>query len=133
MKKYTALLSGITFCLAAAPYTVLAADQVRDQDQTRDQLQSQDRLKEQDKTIYGSELMTEQERNLHREQMRNAKTEQERKQIQNEHHQLMQKRAKERGVTLPETPPPRGMGPGKCGGGKCGGGKGPGAGGGKAR
>lgn len=71
-------------------------------------------------------MMTAEERNEYRERMRAAKTEQEREQIRNEHHQQMQARAKERGVTLPPEPPVRGsrgppgggMGPGGTGGGR---------------
>jgi hypothetical protein len=64
-------------------------------------------------TIYGSQLMTEQERAEHRDRMRAAKTDQEREKIRLDHHKKMQARAKERGVTLPEEPPPRGGGQGK--------------------
>ncbi len=61
--------------------------------------------------IYGSELMTAQERTEHRDRMRAAKTPEEREQIRAEHHERMQARAKERGVTLPDQPPMR-RGPG---------------------
>jgi hypothetical protein len=63
--------------------------------------------------IYGSQLMTEQERAEHRAKMRAAKTEAEREKIRLDHHKKMQARAKERGVTLPDEPPPRGGGKGK--------------------
>src|SRR3989344_5573541 len=65
--------------------------------------------------IYGSQLMTQQERNEYSNRMRAAKTEQEREQIRKEHHEQMKIRAKEKGVTLPDEPPARGrgMGPGK--------------------
>ncbi len=67
-----------------------------------------------DEPIYGSQMMTEQERMEYRNQMMNAKSDQEREQIRMEHHTQMQARAKERGVTLPENPPMgKGMGPGK--------------------
>ncbi len=62
--------------------------------------------------VYGYELMTEQERAEHRKQMRSFKTEQEREKFRLEHHKKMQERAKERGVTLPEQPLPRGKGMG---------------------
>ena len=65
--------------------------------------------------IYGSQLMTEQERNEHRNRMRNAANAEEREQIRNEHHKRMRERAKQQGVELPEEPPARGnkgMGPG---------------------
>ena len=58
--------------------------------------------------IYGSQLMTEQERAEHRAKMRAAKTDAEREKIRLDHHKKMQARAKERGVTLPDEPPPRG-------------------------
>jgi len=76
--------------------------------------------------IYGSQLMTQQERNEFRDRMHAAKTEQEREQIRKEHHEKMQLRAKEKGVALPDEPPApgRGMRPG-------GGGMGPGMGGGR--
>jgi len=86
-----------------------------------DQTQDQER-------IYGSQLMTQDERNAYRAKMRAAKTEQEREKIRNEHHKQMMARAKERGVTLPDVPPAGGgmMGPG--GGMRQGGGMGSGGG-----
>lgn len=64
----------------------------------------------QDQPIYGSQLMTEQERSEYRAQMRAATTEQEREQIRLEHHREMQERAREMGVELPDEPPAMGMG-----------------------
>jgi len=55
-----------------------------------------------DDSVYGWELMTEQERNEHREKMQSMHTEQEREAYRIEHHKMMQERAKERGVSLPE-------------------------------
>ncbi|QDZ30642.1 hypothetical protein FAY22_15850 [Noviherbaspirillum sp. UKPF54] len=83
-------------------------------------------------TIYGSQLMTADERAAYREKMRAAKTSAERERLRTEHHKEMQARAKERGVTLPDAPsgrshrgrgmgPRGGMGPGR------GAGAGPGA------
>src|SRR5512145_2487155 len=91
-----------------------------EQDRTKEKIQTQ--TKEQER-IYGSEMMTEKERNEYRERMRNSKTEQEREKIRNEHHERMLARAKERGVKIPDEPPAKGggMGPGR--------GMGPGAGG----
>jgi len=68
----------------------------------------------QDEQIYGSQLMTQQERIEYRTKMRAAKTAQEREQIRNEYHEQLKERAKESGVTLPDEPPGRGggMGPG---------------------
>ena len=82
--------------------------------------------------IYGYRMMNDQERNEYREKMRNARTADERQAVRNEHHKLMEARAKERGVTLPEQRgpgaggPSKGMGPGTGMG--PGGGMGPGAG-----
>jgi hypothetical protein len=118
MYNKTLAMTAITGVLVLAGAPALAEDQVRDQTRQQDQ-------------IYGSQLMTEQERNQYRNQMRSAKTVQEREQIRAEHHKQMQARAKERGVTIPDEPPVRGggMGPGGGGMGPGGGGMGPGGGG----
>lgn len=76
--------------------------------------------------IFGSQLMTEQERNEHRNAMRSARTDEERSTIRAKHHEQMLQRAQERGVTLPATPPEQrpyagqrgGMGPGMGAGGQ---------------
>ncbi len=86
--------------------------------------------------VYGSQLMTPQERNEYRQQMHSAKTVQERERIRSEHHQRMVERAKARGLTLPDMPPVGtggGMGPGRNmnPGGGMGSGNGMGAGGGR--
>jgi len=106
---YAAVLAALLPAMATVAY---AADQ--------DRVQTQPPI--QDNQIYGSQLMTQQERNEYRARIQSAKTEQEREQIRKQHHEQMQVRAKERGVTLPAEPPPRGMG----------GGMGPGYGGGPA-
>lgn len=62
--------------------------------------------------IYGSQLMTREERIGHRNKMRSLRTQEEREAYRQEHHRLMQERAKERGVAMPDAPPPRGMGMG---------------------
>ena len=83
-----------------------------------------------DAPIYGSQLMTNQERIEHRNKLRAAKTAEEREQVRLQHHEQMQLRAKEQGVALPDAPPVqgggmgRGMGPGSGMG--PGGGMGPG-------
>ena len=82
--------------------------------------------------IYGSELMTEQERMEHRTKMQNMKTMEERERYKMEHHKAMQERAKERGVTMPGSPQMHnGMDGGMNGG--SGGGMGGGGGGGGGR
>lgn len=77
--------------------------------------------------IFGSQLMTPEERAAYRTKMRAATSAEEREKIRKEHHEAMKLRAKERGVTIPDEPPPMGggMGPG-------GGGRGPGGGRGRA-
>jgi len=62
--------------------------------------------------IYGSQLMTAQERNEYQQRMRELKTVQERDALRKDHHAKMQVRANERDVTLPVEPPARGMGAG---------------------
>lgn len=94
-------------------------DRTRDQDRIRDMTQQSEPARERvqaEERVYGFQLMTEQERNEHRMRMRNARTEQEREQIRAEHHERMKVRAKERGVTLPDEPLPRGTGRGMGGG-----------------
>lgn len=78
--------------------------------------------------IYGYRMMNDAERNEYREKMRNARSAGERQALRDEHHKLMETRAKERGVTLPDARGP-GRGPGGERGPQAGGpGKGPGAG-----
>ncbi len=91
-----ALLAGVTSVAVAQEQVPPAKQQAQDQEY-----------------IYGSQLMTEQERAEHRAKMRAAKTDQEREKIRLDHHKKMQARAKERGVTLPDEPLPRGGGKGK--------------------
>jgi hypothetical protein len=89
-----------------------------------------------DEPIYGSQLMTRQERMEHRAKMNAAKSVQERDQVRLEHHEQMKLRAKERGVSLPDAPQAQGMGmgPGRgMGGMGPGGGMGGGMGGGRGR
>jgi hypothetical protein len=83
--------------------------------------------------VYGSQMMTEQERNEHRAQLRAAKSEEEREQIRRAHHDHMRQRAQERGMTLPDEPPARGGGTGLGPGPGAGPGTGPGGGAGPGR
>lgn len=112
MKK---LLFTGAFLLCALPLTAgvtLAADPLPTQAQPQEQEQEQ---------VYGSQLMTDQERVEYRARMRATKTPEEREQVRKEHHRTMQERAKAQGVTLPDEPPAigglrgsqgMGMGPG---------------------
>lgn len=54
--------------------------------------------------VYGSQLMTPEERAAYRAKLRAAKTPEERIKIRAEHHQEMQQRAEKAGVTLPPLP-----------------------------
>jgi hypothetical protein len=83
-----------------------------------------------DETVFGSQLMTQQERNEHRLRMQSANTAAERETVRAEHHERMLERARQQGVTLPETPPAQGTGRGMGGGRGTGpgGGMGPGPG-----
>ena len=110
------LVAGVALTASVPPAHAADQAQTRDQDQT--QTRDQDR-------IYGYELMTPQERAEHRAKIRSLKTVQEREQYRLEHHKKMQERARERGVTLPDEPLPRGRGAGP---GMGGGGPGPGGG-----
>ena len=126
----TSFAAGVAGTLVISTKPISAAEQDRSKDKIQTQSKEQER-------IYGSELMTEKERNEYRERMRTAKTEQERERIRNEHHEKMRVRAKQKGVTLPDEPPGKGGGMGPGGGGQGpgaggmgpGGGQGPGAGG----
>ncbi|MBU0946430.1 MAG: hypothetical protein KKE53_18540 [Proteobacteria bacterium] len=55
--------------------------------------------------IYGVQLMTLQERAAFRAKMSAVKTLEEREQIRNENHQVMQNRAKSHGLPLPDQVP----------------------------
>lgn len=74
--------------------------------------------------VYGSQLMTQQERAEHRVKMRTARTPEEKAKVRAEQHEHMQERAQQQGVQLSDTPPAvgGGMGPG-LGGGMGGGGR----------
>ena len=118
MSRWT-LMAAFSLLAAGVSTSTLAQDQTRDQirdqtvDQTPDRTRDQDQLRD---PIYGSQLMTQQERTEYQVRMRALKTAQEREAYRLEHHNQMQERAKIQGVTLSETPPnPRpgvGSGPG---------------------
>jgi hypothetical protein len=118
---------GAAAMFIAAVGAVAATNAVaQDKDQDRDRVQ----LRDQDQ-IYGSQLMTQQERLEYNNRMRSMKTAQEREAYRLEHHKQMQERAREKGVKLPDQPP---QVPGRAMGGPgagmgAGGGMGPGAGG----
>ena len=106
--------------LLLAGTLALAAEQV----QTREETQVREE-------IYGSQLMTPQERNEYQTRMRDAQGEEEREKIRAEHHERMKIRAQEQGLSLPDEPPTHGMHKGMGSGGGMG--VGPGGGMGKGR
>lgn len=103
--KRPLMMSVLAISLSLPTVFALAADQTPAQEKAKTQKQEQ---------VYGSQLMTQQERTEYRAKMRAAKTAEEREQIRKEHHEAMKERAKVHGVTLPDEPPARGggMGPG---------------------
>ncbi len=77
-----------------------------DQEQSRQTMQQQEQ-------VFGWELMTQEERIEHRDKMRSLQSQEERESYRLEHHAEMEKRARERGVVLPEMiPQSQGRGPG---------------------
>jgi hypothetical protein len=55
--------------------------------------------------MYGSQLMTQQERLEFREKMHTAGTVEEKEKVRREHHKAMQERAASQSITLPDEPP----------------------------
>lgn len=125
MFKKPFLMTTLTCTLILTSGFLLAADKDRERtrldepEQSIDQTTDRDRDRDQDRDktkissqgpIYGSQLMTVQERKEYRDMMRIAKTDREREQIRLEHHKKMQQRAQQRGITLPDEPPARGSG-----------------------
>lgn len=112
--KRALIASTMAAALGLTSGFTLAADQQQVQAQTHQQDQ-----------IYGSQLMTEQERAELRDKMRSAMTTEERDLIRKENHDQMTARAKASGVTLPAAPAARGSGMGpRAGGGGGGAGRG---------
>ena len=101
-KKLSIFVVFVCLVLLTAPFA-LAANQA--QEQERIQAQKQEH-------VYGSQMMTEQERNEYRARMQAAKTNEEREQIRMEHHERMRDRAKSQGLSMPDSPPPKGGGMG---------------------
>jgi len=112
--RATVLVSVLATTLSLSTGFAVAADQER----TQDQAQTQDQER-----IYGSQLMTRQERVEYRAKLRAAKTAEERERIRNDHHEQMKERAKARGMALPDQPPAGGGGMGPGGGMGQGGGR----------
>jgi hypothetical protein len=66
-----------------------------------------------DDVIYGRQLMTNDEMAEYHAKMQSLKTPEEREEYQLEHHQQMQTRAHEKGLTLPDESPAMGKGMGQ--------------------
>jgi hypothetical protein len=111
MKRTTGIVLAVALAIGAGGAWAVAPASADDKDQTRqmDQTRTMDQDKE---MIFGSQLMTEQERTEYMKRIREAKTDQERDRIRAEHHDQMMARAKEKGVVLPEEPMMQGKGPG---------------------
>jgi hypothetical protein len=128
MKKRLLTISALAITLSLHTGFALSADPTPVTNNAQTQAQDQDQ-------IYGSQLMTQEERIEFRAKMQAAKTVEEQEQIRNEHHKAMQERAASQGIVLPDQPSAggRGMGPGSgmgSGGGMGQGGGGMGSGGG---
>lgn len=79
---------------------------VPDQDRDRDRVHRQDPMSMSDADIYGGELMTAEERNQYRKQLKSSKSAKAREQMQAQHEKRMQERALEQGKDL--VPPGQG-------------------------
>lgn len=115
MKRKPVIAVALACFLLLPSGLVLAADQTTE----RERIQT-----EEQEHVYGSQMMTEQERNEYHVRMQAAKTNEEREQIRMEHHKRMAERAKAQGLSLPDTPPQKGGGMGGGMGHGMGGGKG---------
>ena len=111
MMKRALVMSVLTSGLLLAASSSYATDEMTTQEPVKVQLQTKDQVQKKEQ-IYGSQMMTSQERVEQRKKMRAAKTTEDRERIRAEHHEAMKMRAQERGVTLPDTPPDGGMGMG---------------------
>ncbi|MBW2645957.1 MAG: hypothetical protein JRE23_07240 [Deltaproteobacteria bacterium] len=120
MKTRYLIIPVLMVVLSLSSGFAIAAEQ--EQSQVMEQKQEQ---------MFGSQLMTPEERMEYHNKMRSLKAQEEREEFRLEHHKKMMERAKEKGVTLPETPPaggratcpkgrmgPRGSGMGAGGGGR---------------
>lgn len=93
MKTQKKSISTMAILAIFATTSSLWIDAVQAQDQVQSQVQ-----------IYGSQMMTDAERNEYHSKMRTLKTNKERDAFRLDHHENMKVRAAEKGVTLPDTP-----------------------------
>lgn len=95
---YSAVLAALLPAMAGMSH---AAD--TDSSMGQGGMQGHEQMRDSD--IYGSDLMTSQERSEYRNRLRSARNQQEKDRIEKDHEERMQQRAKERGVAVPEKPP----------------------------
>ena len=116
MSKDIHLGRAITLELLAIVTIVVSLVAVPAWAEDKDNLQKQEQ-------VYGWQLMDEQERYEYQQQMREMNTSEEREVYRNRHHERMQERAQQQGLTLPGSPGLSGKGMGLGGVKKQGGGK----------
>ena len=106
--KYRTVIGIFCTLMLALVSTSIYADQGKSGGQRgeRDRPHAQNPKSMSDQEIYGSELMTEEERNRYRKQLENKETEQARDQYRNQHEEQMQERARSEGKDL--VPPGQG-------------------------
>lgn len=100
MPKFKSLL--LTCVAAGMPVSIVLA-QTATTEQTRDQIRDQTRTQSRDMSqdrIYGAPMMSRQEMNQYRARMDQAKSEEERLRLQEEHRERMRERARERHMVL---------------------------------
>jgi hypothetical protein len=105
MLKRTYTISILTGALALSIGLALAAEPAGTPQPAKEQ-------------VYGSQLMTQQERAAQRAKMRSAPTPEAKAHIRAEQHERMKQRAQKLGLEMPEAPPAvgggMGPGPGDC-------------------
>lgn len=106
------LIKSALFGLVLLPFLSLAAEKSTPAVPATPAMPATPAVPAEKETIFGSQLMTAEERTAFRTQMQNATTEEDRKKIRLEHRTLMLERAKAKGVTLSDTPMMNGQGMG---------------------
>lgn len=96
------LLTSLTTAVFVALAGPVVAAEVDTSVDTNVQLKS-------DQDVYGHQVMTPEERSEFRSKMQSAKTSEERERLQIEHNAAMQSRAKQRGISLPDSPSNQGL------------------------
>jgi hypothetical protein len=109
-------INGLFFAIAVSSTAALAGHPIawaQNEDPQQDQTRSRHQVEHREQ-IYGSQLMTEQERKEHQERMRSLTSQEERDAYRAQHREEMQRRAREQGVDLPEEIPGKGKAKGKA-------------------